>query len=808
MYVPFSPRNCLPILLHCDSATNYLAYGGSWADDEIDIASISVPIEKNRGYSGSADLYRSGYGGGGYGSRGSNFMDNGPPYIVKLANLPVTSNDDFVEDLFRSRYTSFVKFKIVFDPSSQPLESGIVKKIAFVELSSFSDQSRVLKWHDLFYRGSRRVVIESADFLDFKNCMSFNQENEQKLRDVEREFLAGRNRHGWADDHDRGTHGHGPMNGAHGHQLLGFGRGALADRAPPPNRTDNMPALGGHLASEEADVPKKIAVASHPKPNPFGNAKPVDILSKQHEIEKQLITINHTTIKTAGTMEPPKSTKKSSEGKSADAAKTSTHKEVTNGEVSATGASTKKPGFAPAPIPTSVYGPKQSLADILAKNDSDLALSPKQSARKSATATPKPHVIKPTILKKKPAVTSSPTQHHVEPILQSEEHEEAVTSESAATELNGDSPHEAAEVKDPNVDTPVAASVEKTSSKESINGQEKPSKRRELKSREPRDSKDSKEPKVTRKPKQPREESSHAREPKELQGSRDSRNLAESKPLEVSSNHREGRGPRVQNLSRSTQPREQREKKAPRGKVVEKKEAIPKELVKDDEGIDKKSKLQNLSERNKAFASSNRPDFKKHLTEMTNAMEREHKTSRRSRGGKKWEKGDGKQDHKSEHKPEHKPGNGSNGDISHPETPSATKTGTKEQSEQESRAESGSSERAHVKSGSSKSRGKPLDKGQKSRRSPVGKSQSGDDVSKPVKTSDETSAKGDSHEPSDSSNPVNEGSTVKPDDRSRRGGSRGRGGRGRGGARGGRGRGRRGSLTNGSKPETSTENGA
>lgn len=228
-----------------------LAYGGSWADDDIDMASISVPIE--RGASKSSG-YNSSYGSSAfnYGSRNrqSATYDNGPPYIVKLTNLPVTCDDAFIEDLFQSRYTRFVKFKIVVDPVLGILETHIIKKVAFVELCNFADLNKVIKWLDLYYSGSRRVVIDLADFDDFQYCIQFNQKHESEIEQIEKEAAAGRR--GFPRD---GGYGSRYTNGAHPN---GFGKPSQPSKPPAP--------------------PK-------PKANPFGAAKPVDTVEIQKELE-------------------------------------------------------------------------------------------------------------------------------------------------------------------------------------------------------------------------------------------------------------------------------------------------------------------------------------------------------------------------------------------------------------------------------------------------------------------------------------------------------------------------------------------
>lgn len=538
-----------------------------------------------------------------------------------------------MEDLFRSRYTSFVKFKIVFDPSSQPLETGVVKKIAFVELPTFADQNKVLKWHDLYYRGSRRVVIEMADFEDFKSCMAFNQQHEQQLRDVEREFLAGRNRHGWAEDHGRGMVGHDNMSGGHGNQFLGYGRGILGDNASHLHRGEQIhsrPANTGFQSTPQPPAllqhPRNTSVSDHPKPNPFGNAKPVDILLKEREFEKHVITINHTTIKTAGVMETPSEANGvqppvKSEPVKKEPVRSESVKNVPSPQEPSL---PKKPGFAPAPIPSSVYGQKQSLADILSKNDSDLAVSPKPT-RKSATATPKPQVAKPTILKKKPAVTASHNEKEDEnPEPEKEVAATKVESGDSVAELSVETKQPVNEIEAGSVvgETPVpilAAAKESTV---------KPNRRKELTSREKRDSlreypreRGSRRGSRENKPREARTGASEL-EPKlspvEPKKENEEQNLAEeSEESKQSKWPRKAREPRERKGSRNAE-------FTPRGAKV----ATGEDL---EQGP--KSRIHNLSERNKSFASSNRPDFKKHLSEMTNAMEREQKNSRKSRRG-------------------------------------------------------------------------------------------------------------------------------------------------------------------------------
>jgi hypothetical protein len=264
--------------------TNQTAYGGSWADDDIDMASISVPIERPSHFHSlySGDSFYSG-GSGNFSRGGGN--DPGPPYIAKMVNLPVTASDSFIEDLFKSRFTTFVKFKIVVDPSSNILETHIIKKVAFVELESFGDLQKVLKWVDLYYKANRKVIVEQADFLDFQHCINFNKTKAQEIDKIQQEFLSNKQfGHGFPDQDD------GP------HARHAFPRSPLRSHQPlhstPPLR---RPSFGANHLSNAPPL-----VAPKNKANPFGTAKPVDVLSKQQEIEKKLINLNGTTAQTLG----------------------------------------------------------------------------------------------------------------------------------------------------------------------------------------------------------------------------------------------------------------------------------------------------------------------------------------------------------------------------------------------------------------------------------------------------------------------------------------------------------------------------
>lgn len=224
---------------------------------------------------------------------------------MKLLHLPVSCDDIFVKDLFSSRFMLFIKFKIVYDPVSNPLETGIVKKSAFVELKSFSDQNRVVNWQDLYYKGNRRVIIEPADYADFQGCMKFNHENDSELRRIEREFLANKTR-GSLEGRRSSHSGHIPGLGVLGELEAMHLSGRDNLRMGGPGRRSSF-GSGGHngppqpkpltrFTSSHTATPQVIDPGHEtpalgppkPKPNPFGNAKPVDILAKEHEMDKRL----------------------------------------------------------------------------------------------------------------------------------------------------------------------------------------------------------------------------------------------------------------------------------------------------------------------------------------------------------------------------------------------------------------------------------------------------------------------------------------------------------------------------------------
>lgn len=393
------------------------------------MASISVPIEKHKHYGYLNDPF--GPSSGGYGRAG----DPGPPYIVKLLHIPVGADNAFIEDLFQSRFTSYVKFKIVVDPSSNILESHVIKKVAFVELTSFAELSKVLKWQDLFYKGGRRVVVERADFGDFQYCMQFNQEHEREIHQIQQKHISERsaNRREHFEHGPRGDAGpplrHPQAGAVQKINPFGAARRASLDNAPP--------LIKPQPPAEPPQPPK-------PKANPFGAAKPVDIIAKEHEHLKELelkqklaaerkaaeshqghrrdSTSNTAPrrpsvnlLKRPSLLENDASATTKAEVKSSST-KTDAVVEIKLKMVPKI-AERKNPDFIPAAIPDSLtdQGKGKSLADILSSKP-DAVSSPihgRNTPTPKSVSAPKPIAPKSVILKKK----ATPVLATVEPVL-------------------------------------------------------------------------------------------------------------------------------------------------------------------------------------------------------------------------------------------------------------------------------------------------------------------------------------------------------------------------------------------------------
>ncbi|KAG7827055.1 hypothetical protein KL920_005053 [Ogataea angusta] len=314
--------------------------GGSWADDDIDINSIAVSLHKpepsnyfNRSDQGS---FGRGNGHGSYSSSmGGDHMFNGrggrndamlrnlkPPFIAKLTNLPERATGKLVSDLFGSRFTPFEKCKVLKDPHPPAprfnisSSGNVERKCAYVQLPSVRELQKVLKWNDVFI-DRLRINVDVADFQDFADVQKYNKEigyddEEEEKRQahtekapIEKRKIATR-----------------PVNGQEAAPIGSPSPVSSAGQSKPkPNPFGNakpVDTASKLLALENQE--KTLASAkpvSQPKSNPFGAAKPVDVLSKQLEIEKKLqdLAINSTTFKTIAGAEKDQEKERSSSPK-------------------------------------------------------------------------------------------------------------------------------------------------------------------------------------------------------------------------------------------------------------------------------------------------------------------------------------------------------------------------------------------------------------------------------------------------------------------------------------------------------------
>ncbi|KAG7925029.1 hypothetical protein KL925_004871 [Ogataea polymorpha] len=297
--------------------------GGSWADDDIDINSIAVSLHKpepsnyfnrsDQGSFGRGNGYvsnSSGMGGdhmfNGRGGRNDAMLRNlKPPFIAKLTNLPDRATGRLVSDLFGSRFTQFEKCKVLKDPHPPAprfniSSSGKVeRKCAYVQLPSVRELQKVLKWNDVFI-DRLRINVDVADFQDFVDVQKYNKEigyddEEEEKKQAHTENVA-------VEKRKIATR---PVNGQ---DVAPVGSPSPVSSAgqskPKPNPFGNAKPVdtASKLLALENQEKTLAAVkpVSQPKSNPFGAAKPVDVLSKQLEIEKKLqdLAINSTTFKT------------------------------------------------------------------------------------------------------------------------------------------------------------------------------------------------------------------------------------------------------------------------------------------------------------------------------------------------------------------------------------------------------------------------------------------------------------------------------------------------------------------------------
>jgi hypothetical protein len=202
----------------------------------------------------------------------------------------------------------FAKLKLFWDidfgilqSSPNPLDAiNQRKKVAFVELESYQDSEKVLKWTDLFLgRGMGRLMVHVGNFNDFKTYNDLNQKVPENL-DPSLPLQHNQSRFGPSSApprRERTSSFNQPHEFVHAPSAFSQHNQTLPDSVThhqiKPHQPHELPPL----------IQPKPATLS--KSSPFGKAKPVDILKKELEIEEQLhdLQVNTTTFKTLGGLE-------------------------------------------------------------------------------------------------------------------------------------------------------------------------------------------------------------------------------------------------------------------------------------------------------------------------------------------------------------------------------------------------------------------------------------------------------------------------------------------------------------------------
>lgn len=155
----------------------------AWNEDEIDLSAItsslsnttSLDVLKKSTMSGRNNNNTS------YHNKCSTIpRQQSPPYILKFSNLPSTFSNFEVEDLFQSKFTRFVKFRLFWELNKNPSMNTVNEfekvfskdsKVAFVEVYSFRDMFKILnQWTDPLLK-IYKIKTTLADRDDFQNYM-------------------------------------------------------------------------------------------------------------------------------------------------------------------------------------------------------------------------------------------------------------------------------------------------------------------------------------------------------------------------------------------------------------------------------------------------------------------------------------------------------------------------------------------------------------------------------------------------------------------------------------------------------------
>lgn len=169
-----------------------------WDEEEINLDAISSPLTNTtsldvlkqapiklatRGSFGEGHRHPMPSASTPHGAAGGQLR--GPPYIVKFSNLPSLFSGREIEDLFQTKCTKFIKFKIFWELNKTPSVGAALKnsnvfdanftrdsKVAFTELYSARDMDKILMHWTQPLRELYNIHVTMAEFDDFKNYMA------------------------------------------------------------------------------------------------------------------------------------------------------------------------------------------------------------------------------------------------------------------------------------------------------------------------------------------------------------------------------------------------------------------------------------------------------------------------------------------------------------------------------------------------------------------------------------------------------------------------------------------------------------
>ena len=282
--------------------------------------------------------------------RGGQSLNYKNSNIIVFDNVPPFCTRQLIKELFESRYTKLEKCHVLLDPS----DPAHKKKIAFVFLCTPQDMQKVLKWNGINIERSR-IIIDSASSNEFQAILQFNHDlnfdedlEDKRIEDEQKEQREQRLKRQSSPTPitTTNTQSNKPKANPFGNAkpvvipeipIISESTKEIAKvlnlaskpddnphhaqpRVNPfgnakPVLVPEIPIISENTAEIarkldlKVDASKKssransisgspVRAVAHPKPNPFGNARPVDTLAKQLEIEKKLTkaAVNETTF--------------------------------------------------------------------------------------------------------------------------------------------------------------------------------------------------------------------------------------------------------------------------------------------------------------------------------------------------------------------------------------------------------------------------------------------------------------------------------------------------------------------------------